>query len=132
MSTVTSSPAKGRRGSLALMIDQSHGHHPLVAAVTLLAAAMGASAGWLGDHLDPHPLVAAARLPESPDELFAWAKAIANSLFVLVNAMVGSYHVLAIGHSTIKRRRRRPSHPKTPAGPAPVADGAGGNGSAGA
>lgn len=120
------------------MIDHpSHGS-PLTAAIALTAAALGACAHALG--VDRPGLLAA--MPQTPVELVDWVKAGCNSLFIVVNTLVGCYHLLRMGKPMagvlaglarpFRRRRRKPAHPKTPAVPRPVEDGAGGDGSAGA
>lgn len=91
-----------------------------VAALALCAAAGGVVASTV----DPSPPPVAFAL--TPDDLTAWTKAICNNLFTIVNTLVGCYNLLALGHSTAKRRRAPKDKPTPPDGPAPHTDPAGG------
>jgi hypothetical protein len=103
-----------------------HHSHPGAMLVAFGAAGLGLAARSLET---VHPLFgAAAHWPSTPDELYAWAKAVANSAFVLVNAGVGCWHLVTMGRSTIRRtasqRRRKDTPSPDPAPHTDSSDGA--------
>jgi hypothetical protein len=92
-----------------------------VACCALLAAASGVAAA----HLDPAPAPVAFAL--TPDQLTEWTKAICNNIFTVVNTLIGLYNLLAIGRSTVGRRRAgKRTGPTPPVDPAPHTDAPGG------
>lgn len=87
-----------------------------VAACALAAAASGV----LASSIDAAPPPIAYAL--TPQDLTEWTKAICNNLFTIVNTIIGLYNLIAIGQSTVKRRkaaRHGRTKPTPSDGPAP-------------
>lgn len=86
-------------------MDHVQAGHPGIAAVSLLAAALGVLSGAI----DPahHGLVAAM----TPDDVTAWTKAITGAVFTAVNTLVGCWHLVRMGRSVQRRRKPRPKAP---------------------
>lgn len=92
------------------MIDQNHAASPATALVTLGAASLGGLYAWLEPSASPRMM---ASVP-SPGEIEAYVKAITNSIFLVVNTLVGCFHAVKFGHAVISHARRRGARRRTP------------------